>query len=139
MSEGDARLTVVVPAELYALLEEAARADLRTPDAEALWLIRDGLARMDARVVTGKTRQQRLRDAGLLRSQLTDAIVAKGRPSHREIARAAEARGYSISHTTVSEIMRGVHFPTWQLVQAIAFALDTSPDKFKAAWEKAAR
>jgi transcriptional regulator with XRE-family HTH domain len=139
MTDGCLPLAIELPGEIMAQLEEAAKAELRTPEAQALWLIRDGLGRMGARVATGKTRQERLRDAGLLRSQLTDAIVAKGRPSHREIARAAETRGYSISHTTVSEIMRGAHFPTWQLVEAIAFALDTSPDKFRAAWEKAAR
>lgn len=131
-------LALELPDEIMALLEQAARHDLRTPEAEAAWLLRDALTRLDTVIVNSRTRRERLRDSGPLREQLSAAIMAAGKPSHREIARTAEARGYSISHTTVSEILRGAHFPSWRLVEAIAFALNTRPDRFRAAWEKAA-
>ena len=49
------------------------------------------------------------------------------------------AQHQQISHTTVSEILRGAHFPSWGLVEAIAAGLGTDPARFRAAWEKAAR
>lgn len=137
MSDGHLDLTIHLPGELMGRLEQAARNDLRTPEAEAAWLIRDALIRLDT-VVNSRTRRDRLRDSGPLRDLLSAAIMEAGKPSHREIARAACAQHQQISHTTVSEIVRGAHFPSWALVEAIAAGLGTSPGRFRAAWEKAA-
>lgn len=131
-------LTVHLPGELMALLEVAARRDLRTPEAEAAWLIRDKLTQMDTVIVNARTRRDRLRDSTELRARLNAAIMEAGKPSHRKIARAACEQGFQISHTTVSEILRGAHFPSWGLVEAIAAGLGVSPAQFRPAWEKAA-
>lgn len=138
MSDGHLDLTIHLPGELMALLTVAARNDLRTPEAEAAWLLRDALIRMDTVVVNARTRRDRLRDSTELRARLNAVIMECGRPSHRKIARAACAQGHSISHTTVSEILRGAHFPSWGLIEAIAAGLGVSPAQFRPAWEKAA-
>jgi hypothetical protein len=139
VSGGEAPLTVWLPGDLLEQLEEAARDELRTTEAQAQWLIRTGLHSREARITAARTNQDRLRDAEELRGLLAKAVLETGKPSHREIARLAEDRGYSISHTTVSEIMRGAHFPSWRLVEAIAFALNLTPGRFRKAWEKAAQ
>jgi Helix-turn-helix domain len=139
MSDGHLDLTVHLPGELMGQLEQAARNDLRTPEAEAAWLIRDGLIRLDTIVVNSRIRRDRLRDSTELRARLNAVIMEGGKPSHRAIARAASEQGCQISHTTVSEILRGAHFPSWGLVEAIAMGLGVNPAQFRPAWEKAAR
>jgi hypothetical protein len=130
-------LTVKVPSELMDLLLQTARRDLRTPEDQALWLIRDGLFRADPGPLARTSRKDRLRAAGPLTAQLRAAFRQAGQPSHRAVARQAIARQHQISHTTLSEVMRGTHFPSWQLVEAIAAGLGTDPDRFRSAWEQA--
>jgi hypothetical protein len=137
---GDAPLTVMLPAGLMRQLAVAAAHDLRAPEAEALWLIRDGLARLDARRAPRPRRvtlEDRLEAATPLFAELAAAYAEAGRPSTRQVTAAAREARHSISHTTVHDILIRKRVPSWAVTEAFAAGLGISPGRFKAAWAQA--
>ena len=65
--------------------------------------------------------------AHLLRTALRALHVRAGAPSTRVIARGIG----SISHTTVSQTLRGVRVPSWPLLSKIVLGLGGDEDEFR--------
>jgi hypothetical protein len=140
VSDGHLSLAIALPGWLMTQLNEAAAYDLRTPEAEALWLIRDGLARMDARRAPRPRRtalEDRLEAAKPLFAELAAAYAEAGCPSTRSVTAAAREAGHSISHTTVHDILIQKRAPSWQVTEAFAAGIGADAGRFKAAWVQA--
>lgn len=68
--------------------------------------------------------------ARLLRSALQSLHMRAGQPSARVIARGIG----SISHTTVSQTLRGDRVPSWPLLSKIILGLGGDEDEFRDLW-----
>jgi hypothetical protein len=112
-----AAYTVVLPDELSARLCLLARAECRTPEQQASWMLQRAL-RGDRRLrVSTETRRAFF---GPLLAELRQLYEAAGRPSTREIAARS---GGLISHTAVHQVLTDKSVPGLFAFRAICTGL----------------
>jgi hypothetical protein len=96
------------------------------------------LAEVNAEIdeVTDGSAQEKLVDVsppdwGQLISYLRELHLEAGKPSARKVA---EGSGRMVSHTTVSEVLRGTRVPSWKSLWVIGKQLGADKDTLKGIW-----
>jgi hypothetical protein len=126
------RLSLDVPDDLMAWLRGQAEESFRTPDGQALWLLRQAWSHaIPARPGPDPEALQ------VLAAELRKARAQAGAPSVRVIAARARQAGGQMSHTTVNDSLRGLTLPSWPTLERIVTALDGDAERFRALWVQA--
>jgi hypothetical protein len=131
------QLSINVPEDIMSRLQEVADAELRTPESQALWFLREALNRQPRRKQDqAETRAVRLVPYQPVFAELKRLCLQQGNPSSRMIAEAIRRRdkGYTISHSTVSAVIAGTAVPAWPSLEKITIALNGDLASMKQLW-----
>jgi len=131
-------LTVNVPDDLMQQFRELAGRQFRTPEQQALWLIKlavDPASRNGPAKPHGGQRQA---SAQSLLAELRSLWLLRGGPSSRVVSRMIyEKTAAKVCHTTVSVLMNGTGNPTWPTLEKVVKALDGDTERFRQLWAAA--
>jgi hypothetical protein len=127
-------LTIDVPEDIMRQLQEIASTELRTPESQALWFLREALNRKPRK--KQQTLTARLVPYQPIFDELKRLCLLQGNPSCRMIAEAVRRRdkGYTISHSTVNTVITGTSVPAWAPLEKITVALNGNPGAMKQLW-----
>lgn len=113
-------------------LRGLAEDSFRTPDGQALWLLRQAWSH--AIPARPQPDPEALR---FLAAELREARAQAGGPSVRVIAAKVRQEGGQMSHTTVNDSLRGLMLPSWPTLERIVTALNGDAEHFRALWVQA--
>lgn len=133
-------LAVSVPGDLMEQFRALAEKQFRTPEQQALWLIKlavDSASKADSEGPPGK-RELRLAAVQPLLAELRSLWLLSGGPSSRVVSdmiyRQTATR---ISHTTVNSLVNGTAPPTWPTLEKVVKALGGDVEHFGRLWAAA--
>lgn len=122
-------LTIPVPDDLMVWLAAAAERNCRTPQGQALWLLKN--ARGESQRGTDKVAKQ------ALFAELQKLHENAGLPTFRVLTERIRQRNGNTSLSTVHSAITGKLLPSWTHVESIVIALDGNTEHFRDLWIKA--
>jgi hypothetical protein len=135
------QLTIDVPDDLMARLSDIAEAELRTPESQALWFLREAINNpVKGRQVTAVPDATRLAYFQPVFAELKRLHLQAGKPSCRAVADDIRRRdkGYTVAHSTVNNMLLGVSAPSWPALERVTTALNGDIARMKQLWMTAA-
>lgn len=136
------QIVLDISAEHLAMLQSAAAAEVRTPEAQAVWYLTNAL---DAGKYWATRRAARAADVDAYRRRCFAPVLAELQALHRktgwsgrEISARSGLGGYrQVSHTTVNTILSGRQVPfNWRIVESIVHALGGDEEHFTELWKQ---
>ena len=140
-----ATLAVEVPDDVMEQFRALAETECRSPEGEALWLIKqavDAAGRREFHLARHsqdvRTLTERLASAQPLFAELKTLHLLAGGLSSRAIAKTVTHKtARKITHTTVNQALTGKHVPSWPVLESIVKVLDGDAEHYRALWVQA--